>query len=68
MGMILNAIAKIFAELITDNGMKFIDLTDFFKAEVMKSKKLYYHVDLHWNYIGQEIASEVLLDQVILNW
>ncbi len=47
---------------------RFIDLTDLFKNEIRNGNKLYYLLDLHWNYFGQKITSDEIYDQQISRW
>lgn len=67
-GYDFNEIAKSFSNIITKYDMKFIDLTNPFKKEIKNGNKLFYIVDLHWNYTGQKIASDIINNQLISKW
>lgn len=53
---------KILADLCMKNGLPYFSLLKSFRKE--QGKKLYYHFDVHWTYIGQEVAAKEVIPQV----
>lgn len=67
-GYDFNGIAESFSEIIAKYNMESIDLTNSFQKEISNGNKLFYLIDLHWNDKGQEIASDIICNQLISKW
>lgn len=51
---------RIFARLLSDRGVPYLDLTTAFREAAEKGDTLYYRVDRHWNVKGHDLAAALV--------